>query len=92
MTIFFYKKIKNFFLIIYWINLNISFFRKIYDIIKFIKQYLINLNYYNYGEEDVKIKSITVDTFGANYGLPKTLEAFDYNEWFTKNYGGLTPQ
>ncbi len=43
-------------------------------------------------KEDVKIKSITVDTFGANYGLPKTLEAFDYNEWFTKNYGGLTPQ
>ncbi len=32
------------------------------------------------------IKSITVETYGADYGEPETLKPFDYNEWFMKNY------
>ena len=33
------------------------------------------------------IKSMTVDTFGVEYGEPKTHETFDINEWFMKYYG-----
>lgn len=33
------------------------------------------------------IKSVTVETFGVDYGLPKTLEPFDYNSWLYKQYG-----
>lgn len=29
------------------------------------------------------IKSITVDTFGVEYGLPETVEPFDYMSWLT---------
>ena len=33
------------------------------------------------------IKSIRVETEGIDYGLPKTLEPFDYNSWMNKQYG-----
>lgn len=31
------------------------------------------------------IKSICVETYGVNYGLPNTLEYFDINEWYYAN-------
>jgi len=34
------------------------------------------------------IKSITVDTFGEDYGDPETLEPFDYNSWLMQRYYG----
>lgn len=34
-----------------------------------------------------KITSLTVETFGVDYGLPKTLEPFDYMSWMYKQYG-----
>ena len=34
-----------------------------------------------------KIESLTVETFGVNYGLPETLEPFDYMSWMYKQYG-----
>lgn len=33
------------------------------------------------------ITSIRVDTFGAEYGEPETLEPFDYSSWLQKTYG-----
>ena len=33
------------------------------------------------------IKSITVDTKGVDYGMPKTLTPFDYTSWLYKLYG-----
>jgi len=33
------------------------------------------------------ITSITVDTFGVDYGMPETLTPFDAQTWFMKNYG-----
>ena len=33
------------------------------------------------------IKSMTVETFGVDYGMPKTLEPFDYQEWISQYYG-----
>ncbi len=36
------------------------------------------------------IKSITVETYGVDYGIPKTVEVFDYNTWLMQQYGGLT--
>ncbi len=33
------------------------------------------------------ITSIRVETNGTDYGLPKTLEPFDYMSWMYKNYG-----
>lgn len=33
------------------------------------------------------IKSITVDTFGVDYGEPKTVTPFDYTKWFQETYG-----
>lgn len=36
--------------------------------------------------EDVNVTSITVDTQGVDYGLPETLEPFDYMTWFYQNY------
>ena len=33
------------------------------------------------------IKSISVDTFGVEYGEPKTHETFDINQWFMNLYG-----
>ena len=34
-----------------------------------------------------KVTSIRVDTFGVDYGLPNTLEPFDYTSWMYKQYG-----
>lgn len=34
-----------------------------------------------------KITSIKVDTFGVDYGLPETLEPFDYMSWLYSQYG-----
>lgn len=34
-----------------------------------------------------KITSISVDTFGVDYGEPTTLEPFDYMSWMYKQYG-----
>ena len=34
------------------------------------------------------IKSITVETYGGDYGIPKTVEVFDYNAWLMQQYGG----
>lgn len=33
------------------------------------------------------IKSLTVDTFGVDYGMPEVSEAFDVQQWFMQNYG-----
>lgn len=33
------------------------------------------------------IKSITVDTYGVDYGIPKTVDVFDYYSWFMQQYG-----
>ena len=35
--------------------------------------------------EDIIIKTVTVDTFGVNYGKPETLEPFDYYSWAMQN-------
>ena len=40
-------------------------------------------------ETDVKIKSITVDTKGIDYGKPEIHEAFDYSAWYMKKYYGM---
>lgn len=34
-----------------------------------------------------KITSIKVDTKGVDYGMPKTLQPFDYQNWLYKTYG-----
>lgn len=33
------------------------------------------------------IKSISVETFGVDYGMPKTVEVFDYYTWMMQQYG-----
>lgn len=33
------------------------------------------------------IESITVETFGIDYGMPQTQKPFDYNAWFKQMYG-----
>lgn len=33
------------------------------------------------------ITKMTVETFGVNYGEPKTVEPFDYNAWIYQQYG-----
>lgn len=33
------------------------------------------------------VKSISVETYGIDYGLPETLEPFDYNSWMYSQYG-----
>lgn len=33
------------------------------------------------------IKSITVETYGVDYGMPKTNDVFDYSSWLMQNYG-----
>lgn len=37
--------------------------------------------------EQPKVTSIKVETFGIDYGLPKTLTPFDYTSWMYKQYG-----
>ena len=34
-----------------------------------------------------KITSIKVETYGVDYGLPETLEPFDYMSWIYSQYG-----
>ena len=36
---------------------------------------------------DVKISSMTVETYGIDYGMPKTLEPFNYTKWLYSLYG-----
>lgn len=36
---------------------------------------------------DVIIKSVTVDTYGIDYGTPNTLTPFDYTSWLYSQYG-----
>ena len=38
-------------------------------------------------KKDVKIKSVTVDTFGVDYGNPKTLKPFNYTDLLYSQYG-----
>lgn len=33
------------------------------------------------------IKSITVKTYGVDYGMPETNDVFDYSSWLMQNYG-----
>ena len=35
-----------------------------------------------------EIESVTVETYGVDYGYPKTLEAFDYMSYLMSMYGG----
>jgi len=37
--------------------------------------------------ESVIMKSVTVETYGTDYGLPKTLKPFDYMTWLYRQYG-----
>lgn len=34
------------------------------------------------------IKSMTVETYGVDYGNPETVEPFDYSSWLMQQYGG----
>ena len=36
---------------------------------------------------DVIISKVTVDTFGSDYGLPETLEVWNYYDWIYQTYG-----
>ena len=38
-------------------------------------------------KKDVIIKTVTVDTFGFDYGMPETLKPFDIQSWFYSQYG-----
>ena len=38
-------------------------------------------------KKDVKIKSVTVDTFGLDYGMPETMTPFNYMNWLYSQYG-----
>ena len=40
--------------------------------------------------KDIIIKSVTVDTKGATYNKPKTIEPWDYNQWIYDMYGITT--
>ena len=37
--------------------------------------------------ENVRIEKVTVETFGADYGKPETLETWDYYQWLYEMYG-----
>ena len=39
---------------------------------------------------EIKITSISVETYGIDYGLPQMLEPFDINSWFYSQYAGGT--
>lgn len=36
---------------------------------------------------DVIISKVSVETYGVDYGMPKTLDAWDYYDWVYKTYG-----
>ena len=38
-------------------------------------------------QKDVKIKSVTVETFGMDYGFPQTMTPFNYMNWLYSQYG-----
>lgn len=38
------------------------------------------------------MSNVTVETFGVNYGMPKTEEPFDYNEWLNEYLTQYTGQ
>ena len=37
-------------------------------------------------KEKPVIKSITVETYGVDYGIPETLDVFDYYSWLMEQY------
>ena len=36
---------------------------------------------------DVIISNVSVETYGIDYGMPETLEPFDYYNWIYQTYG-----
>jgi peptidyl-prolyl cis-trans isomerase B (cyclophilin B) len=38
-------------------------------------------------KKDVVIESISVETYGADYGMPETMDVFDYYSWLMQQYG-----
>ena len=38
-------------------------------------------------KKDVVIESISVGTYGADYGIPETMDVFDYYSWLMQQYG-----
>lgn len=38
-------------------------------------------------KKDVVIESISVETYGADYGIPETMDVFDYYSWLMQQYG-----
>ena len=45
-----------------------------------------DVNAPNTPKEKPIISHITVETYGADYGTPKTLDVFDYYSWMLQNY------
>lgn len=43
-------------------------------------------------KEKPVIKSITVETYGVDYGMPETMEPFNYYNWLMKNYSSSQMQ
>lgn len=38
-------------------------------------------------KKDVVIESISVETYGVDYGIPETVDVFDYYSWLMQQYG-----
>lgn len=38
-------------------------------------------------KKDVVIESISVETYGVDYGMPETMDVFDYYSWLMQQYG-----
>lgn len=38
-------------------------------------------------KKDVVIESISVETYGVDYGIPETMDVFDYYSWLMQQYG-----
>lgn len=43
-------------------------------------------------KEKPVIKSVTIETYGVDYGMPKTMEPFNYYNWLMKNYSSSQVQ
>lgn len=43
-------------------------------------------------KEKPVIKSITVETYGVDYGMPETMEPFNYYSWLMRNYSSSSVQ
>ena len=41
-------------------------------------------------KKEIKIKSVTVETYGIDYGIPETHDVFDAYSWLLKQYYGIT--